>query len=72
MRASAANPRWLTVVLLCGAAVFISYIDRTNISVAIIPMAKEYGWDKGTQGLVLSSFFVGYLMMMQKPQRFCI
>ena len=30
-------PRYYTVVLLLFAAVFISYIDRTNMSVAIIP-----------------------------------
>jgi MFS family permease len=44
-------------------AVFICYIDRVNISVAIIPMAEELGWGMDTQGLVLSSFFVGYLLL---------
>ncbi len=43
-------------------ATFICYIDRVNISVAIIPMAEEFGWDRGTQGLVMSSFFAGYLL----------
>src|SRR4051794_15174120 len=38
------RPTWYTVVLLCGAAVLISYIDRTNISVAAIPMQAEFGW----------------------------
>jgi hypothetical protein len=33
-------------VLLCGAAVFISYIDRTNISVAAIPMQTQFGWTR--------------------------
>lgn len=55
---------WLTVVLLCGAAVFISYIDRTNISVAAISMQREFGWNETTKGWVLSSFFVGYLLFM--------
>jgi ACS family sodium-dependent inorganic phosphate cotransporter len=36
-------------------------MDRVNMSVAIIPMAKELGWDAATQGYVLSAFFVGYL-----------
>ena len=35
--------------------------DRSNIAVAIVYMAKEFGWSSTTQGLVLSSFFVGYL-----------
>jgi ACS family sodium-dependent inorganic phosphate cotransporter len=54
-------PRRYTVVALSFCAVFICYMDRVNISVAIIPMAKDLGWDPSTQGLVLSSFFVGYL-----------
>ncbi len=54
-------PRRYTLVLLSFAAVFICYMDRVNISVAIIPMSRELGWDPKTQGLVLSAFFVGYL-----------
>ena len=50
------------MVSLCALATFICYIDRVNISVAIIPMAEEFGWDQGTRGLILSSFFVGYLL----------
>jgi ACS family sodium-dependent inorganic phosphate cotransporter len=57
-------PTWYTVVLLCGAAVLISYIDRTNISVAAIPMQAQFGWTEATKGWVLSSFFVGYLAFM--------
>ena len=57
-------PAWYTVVLLCGAAVFISYIDRTNISVASIPMKEQFGWSETTKGLVLSSFFIGYMLLM--------
>jgi len=54
---------WHTVVFLCGAAVFISYIDRTNISVASIAMKEQFGWTETTKGVVLSSFFVGYLLL---------
>ncbi|MDA0979001.1 MAG: ACS family MFS transporter [Proteobacteria bacterium] len=50
------------MVAMCSLATFICYIDRVNISVAIIPMAEEFGWDRGTQGLVMSSFFLGYLL----------
>ena len=58
------RPRWVTVVLLCGAAVLISYIDRTNISVAAIPMQTQFGWTETEKGWVLSAFFVGYLAFM--------
>jgi len=50
------------VVLLCFFSTFICYIDRVNISVAIIPMAEQFGWSDTQRGLVLSSFFVGYLV----------
>ncbi|MEP7382233.1 MAG: ACS family MFS transporter [Gemmatimonadota bacterium] len=52
-----------TVVLLCFAAVFISYLDRTNISVASIAMQEQFGWTETTKGIVLSSFFAGYLVL---------
>ena len=56
-------PRRAVVVLLAFLSVFVCYIDRVNISVAIIPMAEDLGWSPRTQGTVLSSFFVGYLML---------
>ena len=51
-----------TVVSLCALATFICYMDRVSISIAIIPMATEMSWDAETQGRVLSSFFLGYLL----------
>ena len=57
-------PRHYTIMLLLFAAVFISYIDRTNISVASIAMHDELGWTETDKGLVLSSFFVGYMLFM--------
>ena len=56
-------PRRHLVVLLAFASVFVCYIDRVNISVAIIPMAEDLGWSLSTQGTVLSSFFLGYLLL---------
>jgi len=50
------------LVFMAFLAIFICYIDRVAISVAIIPMAESYDWDLSTQGLVLSSFFIGYLL----------
>ena len=54
------------IVLLCFCAAFICYIDRVNISVAIIPMQEVFGWSDTTKGFVLSSFFIGY-MILQAP-----
>ena len=36
--------------------------DKVNISVAIIPMAEEYGWSSTISGLIQSSFFWGYML----------
>ncbi|MBK6492003.1 MAG: ACS family MFS transporter [Sphingomonadales bacterium] len=52
------------VALMCAIATFICYIDRVNISVAIIPMTEEFGWSGTTKGFVLSSFFIGYMAAM--------
>jgi ACS family sodium-dependent inorganic phosphate cotransporter len=57
-------PAHYSIVLLLCAAVFISYIDRTNISVAAIAMQAQLGWNETQKGVVLSSFFIGYLLMM--------
>jgi len=51
------------IVILCAVAMFISYLDRVLISVAIVPMAEHYGWSDTTKGAVLSSFFLGYLIL---------
>ncbi|MEE2782778.1 MAG: ACS family MFS transporter [Pseudomonadota bacterium] len=52
-----------SVIMMCFAATFVCYIDRVNISVAIIPMARDFDWDVTTQGAILSSFYIGYLLM---------
>ncbi|MCH1493395.1 MAG: ACS family MFS transporter [Luminiphilus sp.] len=56
-------PKRFNVIGLSFLAVFICYIDRVNISVAIIPMAEDLGWGMQQQGTVLSSFFVGYVLL---------
>lgn len=50
------------VILLCFVASFICYIDRVNISVAIIPMQDEFQWSATLKGMVLSSFYIGYTL----------
>lgn len=49
------------VVLLCTVSNLVCYADRTNISVALIPMSRDAGWSVQQQGLILSAFWVGYV-----------
>ncbi|XP_078048351.1 major facilitator superfamily transporter 9 isoform X2 [Augochlora pura] len=68
--------RRYVVGIMAFLGFFTSYILRVNLSVAIVAMTgnvkkvdadgnvyieKEFDWDSKTQGLVLSSFFYGYL-----------
>ena len=55
-------PTRYRIVALAAAAVFICYMDRVIISIAIIPMSADYGWTPEEQGRVLSAFFIGYLL----------
>lgn len=54
-------PRRYTVVVLFALATALCYVDRVNISIAIIPLARDKGYDAAAQGLVLSAFFWGYV-----------
>ena len=45
-------------------AVFICFIDRVNISVAIIPMQAQFGWSESQVGIILGSFYLGYIISM--------
>lgn len=49
-----------TFTALASASILVSYADRGNLASAIVPMGEEFGWSPGFEGLVLSSFFVGY------------
>ena len=53
--------RWL--IIMTVIAVYICFLDRIAISVAIIPMSADNGWSPATQGTVMSSFFIGYLIL---------
>ncbi|KAL9234481.1 hypothetical protein vseg_009351 [Gypsophila vaccaria] len=53
--------RWV-IVLLCFAAFLLCNMDRVNMSIAILPMSKEFNWSSSTVGLIQSSFFWGYLL----------
>ncbi|XP_057337774.1 vesicular glutamate transporter 2.1-like [Microplitis mediator] len=60
--------RRYVVGVLAFFGFFTSYILRVNLSVAIVAMTSsssgneaEFNWDSKLQGLVLSSFFYGYI-----------
>ncbi|XVF33312.1 hypothetical protein REPUB_Repub17cG0157700 [Reevesia pubescens] len=53
--------RWV-IVLFCFAAFLLCNMDRVNMSIAILPMSKEFNWNSATVGLIQSSFFWGYLL----------
>jgi hypothetical protein len=65
-----AASRWqrrYTIVALCFVAFMLCNMDRVNMSIAILPMAKQYAWDSQTIGLVQSSFF--WCVVMDVPVR---
>uniref|UniRef100_A0A6N2N3M8 Major facilitator superfamily (MFS) profile domain-containing protein n=1 Tax=Salix viminalis TaxID=40686 RepID=A0A6N2N3M8_SALVM len=43
-------------------AFVICNMDKVNLSIAIIPMSHQFGWNASTAGLVQSSFFWGYAL----------
>lgn len=51
--------RWMTAAMACWMWL-CTYADRTNISLAIVEMEREFRWSASVDGLVLSSFFAGY------------
>ena len=59
--ASASEPatrfRW---VVMLTAIILINYIDRSAISYAMGPMAKELGLSEFQKGLILGAFGIGY------------
>jgi ACS family sodium-dependent inorganic phosphate cotransporter len=54
-------PRRYTIAALFFLGTVLCYLDRVSISVAIIPLAADEGYDSAAQGLLLSAFFWGYL-----------
>lgn len=53
-----------TVLVMCLLGLVLAYTDRVNMAVASVAMGEEFGWSQTVKGLVLSAFFVGYLLFM--------
>ncbi|RJS92388.1 MFS transporter [Salinisphaera sp. Q1T1-3] len=60
-RSNPTRYRWVVVALLF-AIIVINYIDRSAISYAIGPMARDLGFDDAQRGLVLGAFGIGYAL----------
>ena len=52
------------LVAMTFLACVVAYTDRVNISVAAVTMKEQLGWSQTEKGVVLSSFFIGYLLFM--------
>eukprot|EP00898_Chlorokybus_atmophyticus_P007885 jgi/Chlat1/8098/Chrsp75S07592 len=55
-------PRRWQIVAAMAAAFVLCNMDKVNMSVAVIPMAQEFGWNASQKGLVGSAFFWGYVV----------
>ena len=51
--------RWYVLVLI-SLMYLITYLDRVNISTAAPVIAKEFGFDKVTMGIIFSAFVWSY------------
>jgi sugar phosphate permease len=58
----ASHVRYTILALIC-ILYFLSYLDRTSISVTAPAMIKEFGFNKATMGLVFSAFATTYALL---------
>ncbi|GAX82959.1 hypothetical protein CEUSTIGMA_g10386.t1 [Chlamydomonas eustigma] len=56
----AANP-FLNVVLPTAITLLLCNMDRICLSVAILPISKEFAWPASLQGVIQSAFLWGYM-----------
>jgi ACS family sodium-dependent inorganic phosphate cotransporter len=61
---SAPWPARCTLLVMLHLACVLSYMDRVVMSVAIVAIGEEQGWDLSEQGALLSAFFIGYIACM--------
>ncbi|HUC60398.1 MAG TPA: MFS transporter [Alphaproteobacteria bacterium] len=60
-RARTGKRRWF-VLFLISLMYLITYLDRVNISTAAPAIAKEFGFDKITMGVIFSAFVWSYAL----------
>ncbi len=57
-----ASSRWWTVALLFGA-ILVNYLDRGALSVATVPIMREFSITPAAMGMLLSAFFWAYTLL---------
>ena len=57
-------PQRINLIAYSTLAVIICYIDRVNISVAIIPMQEQFGWSDSQVGFIFSSFLSTFALLL--------
>lgn len=48
------------ILLLCWISYALSYLCRTNLSIALPGMTEEFSWSASSAGLIGSAFFISY------------
>jgi len=56
-----AFPRRVIILVLVFFGVLLGTQGRLILSISVLPISDELGWDEKTQGLVLGSFGMGYV-----------
>ncbi len=65
------NSRKWAVIVLLFFGVLVSYMDRGNLSIAAVPLMKDFGMSPASMGTLLSSFFWTYAFF-QLPAGFLV
>ncbi|KAK6941721.1 Major facilitator superfamily, partial [Dillenia turbinata] len=55
-------PQRYKLIATTSLALVICNMDKVNLSVAVIPMSHQFGWNSAVAGLVQFSFFREYLL----------
>ncbi|KAG4977179.1 hypothetical protein JHK86_036653 [Glycine max] len=63
-------PQRYKLIGTTSLAFIICNMDKVNLSIAIIPMSHQFGWNSSTAGLVQSSFFWGYALSQLPGEKY--
>ena len=55
-------PARYKLMVCCACAFVVCNMDKINMSVAVIPMSREFSWDIAQSGILQSSFFYGFAL----------
>lgn len=56
------NIRWIVIAMIFVVSA-VSYLDRTNISIAAQPLREEFGLTQVQLGTILTAFMLGYALL---------